>query len=425
MTYYDTYKVVTDSLANVSYALLQCGFPTPNDLPTLRTFSIPLTSLSILETVPYAYLELLGITDRVFDVSEFVVAPCGQRLVQGCGRASPDSLEASNDTLLADSVGDYTDGVVIASPLAWPTQFSFSGASSPGLLQRAEWIKYLGTFFNLDAYASQVYSAIERNYKRVAAAAQGSPSRPVIAWVSHFVYGEEENFQLSFAAYKTELVRAAGGVPLNASDVLAIEGTAPSAFSADQIVFGWGANGTFASKEAALEAFLDVLADADYVIDETFVADPTSYNFTSFVEQFSAGDVGPSEDDAWVAAQRIYRPDKLLSESMGWDWYEGAIPRADRVLEDVVSFVYPQAVAADYARTWMRHISEEPVVVGPGDCAAPQNGCSAAPATICPYISFCGDGTPVLLETNLTTGTAVGNRCTYAACSGASKGGNN
>lgn len=125
-------QVVNNTLAGEAYVLTQCGAEA-NDAPSeLRSFSIPLTSVSLPETVPYAFLDLLGVTDRVYDVSEYVVAPCGQRLLQQCGRVAPDSLSLDNETLLATTIGPYTDGLVTSTNGEWPTQFTFSATTDPG-----------------------------------------------------------------------------------------------------------------------------------------------------------------------------------------------------------------------------------------------------------------------------------------------------
>lgn len=126
--------MLNNTLAGEAYTLTQCGVSVAaNELPSdARPFSIPLISLSLPETVPYAFLELLGVTDRVYDVSEYVVAPCGQRLVQSCNRVAPDSLSLNNATLLSSTIGAYTDGLVTSSNSAWPTQFTFSATEDPG-----------------------------------------------------------------------------------------------------------------------------------------------------------------------------------------------------------------------------------------------------------------------------------------------------
>jgi hypothetical protein len=57
--------------------------------------------------------ELLGLDDRVYDVSPYVTSACGQKLL-GCrlGTASYDHLQY-NETYLAENVAPFTDGMVV------------------------------------------------------------------------------------------------------------------------------------------------------------------------------------------------------------------------------------------------------------------------------------------------------------------------
>lgn len=57
-----------------------------------------------------------------------------------------------------------------------------------------------------------------------AAAAAVSSAKPKTAFVSYYSYGTTEWYQISFAAYKNELIEAAGGEKLNMTAILDIEG---------------------------------------------------------------------------------------------------------------------------------------------------------------------------------------------------------
>lgn len=430
-------QVVNNTLAGEVYVLTQCGAPAPalTSLPPgARVFSIPLTSVAVPETVPYAFLELLGVADRVQSVSPFVVSPCGQFLVAECDRAVSDdfSQESSNATWLADTFLPTTDAVAFSGTLDLPTAFSFSAATDPGALARAEWIKFLGVFFNLDAYANKVYDRIAALYWEVAASAKDAleadgGDAPVVAFTQHFSYpGFASSYQISFAPYKLDLIEGASARSLNATEVLEIPGAELAAFSTSDIAFTYGAEGaTFDTQEEALEAFLSAVSDVDVLIDETFAADPTTYYLDAFLEAYALTN-RTEEFEAtqpWLANLTIFREDGLLSETLGLDWFEGALVRADEVLRDTVrAALGPEAAGTD-SFTWIRSIHETPVVVGPSDCAATKGkvgaaACSAAPATICPYVAFCDSGAAVLLN---ATGTSyptnsAGDTCAYAAC---------
>lgn len=72
-------------------------------------------------------------------------------------------------------------------------------------------------------FSCSIADAPAAPHAQAAALAQEGP-KPVVAWINHFMYGTQEWYQLSFAAYKTELVEAAGGQNLNYTDILEIEG---------------------------------------------------------------------------------------------------------------------------------------------------------------------------------------------------------
>ena len=51
---------------------------------------VPLTSISAPATVPYAFVDFLGLGDRVHDVSPYVSSPCGQALLECANSTAPD-----------------------------------------------------------------------------------------------------------------------------------------------------------------------------------------------------------------------------------------------------------------------------------------------------------------------------------------------
>lgn len=82
-------------------------------------------------------------------------------------------------------------------------------------------------------------------------------------------------------------------------------GVQPTEFSPSDLAFAWGTNETFANQTLALEAFLSVLAEVDIVIDETFVADPSTYHLGEFLMQFSSEGVFPTAEDVWFSAGKV------------------------------------------------------------------------------------------------------------------------
>jgi iron complex transport system substrate-binding protein len=75
-------------------------------------------------------------------------------------------------------------------------------------LGRAEWIKFMGLFFNREKEADSVFSAIERNYLRAQAAVKNEASRPPTV-LSGIVYGDAW-FLPAGENYAAKLLRDAG-----------------------------------------------------------------------------------------------------------------------------------------------------------------------------------------------------------------------
>lgn len=423
--YYSSYKVVKNNIADETYVLYQCGTPPPatDAVPAgSKFFEIPLTSLSAPETVPYAFVEILGLDDRVNDVSKFVTSSCGQKILT-CGNEGSDAVSVvveshgalNNDTLLSATVSPFVDGLLTTAGYSYPKSFAFSAAQDPGVLNRAEWIKFLGLFFNKDKYASDVFEGIQKQYtsaKEAALKASEGGNVPVVAWASHYLYDTDESYQLSFAPYKAELVADAGAKMMDFDALSKIPGVRPSAFSNTTLEFAWAGEGAFATKAEAQAAFLKALQSVDIVIDETFTMDPATYNLAAFQTEYGI-EGAAAEGLSWLSSNLIYREDGLLSKNGGLDWFEGAIARPEKVLADVVRMVEDSRGAKDTANkfNWLRRIDETPQVVGPDACTR-ITSCTEEPTPICPFVAVCGDGSTVLLKSEISTN----GQCAYESC---------
>lgn len=426
--YFNTYKVVTDSIANLTYVLVQCGAaPPPQDkIPAGATvFQIPLTSISATETIPYAYLEVLGLQDRVSSVSSFVTSSCGQALVE-CGKVAPDlySLDSTNATQMNAAFDENAvDAALTSSPIADTATLVFSGASDPGILNRAEWLKFLGLFFNRERAASDTFNAIKAEYERVKASTaaktsqEGTMAKPLVAWVQAFSYDPDESFILSFAPYKAELTEDAGGRMLDYDTIKAIPGVTVNSYTEDDLEFKYNGEGAgFDSKEEALAALLEATQDVDVAIDETYTFAPRDYDLKALLEGYGIDGITEEspkflQDDG----KNVFRFDGRLSSTDGIDWYEAAVVRADRALKDLVQALGTDDSAgsdesADEEFVWFRNINAAPKVVSAGACSA-KTGCDAAPpAVICPFVKACADGNTALFK---DTDNGV---CSYADC---------
>jgi hypothetical protein len=329
-------------------------------------------------------------------------------------------MTLDNNTMLEETIGSSVDGLLTSAAYSYPKSFAFSAAQDPGVLNRIEWIKFLGTFFNLDKYASTVYNTIVDEYNQVKAnatkAGEGKKA-PVVAWASHYLYEKDESYQLSFAAFKDELTTDAGGALLDFEALSQIPGVRKSAFSNTTLEFAWdGAKGgSFATKEEAKAAFLKALSTVDAVIDETYTMDSAKYTLPAFLKEYNFTDAEVASMP-WFTNKLIFREDGLISESNGLDWFEGALARPDQELADLLRIVSaahdPTSNALSQPHIWLRQIDEAPKVVNSDECER-LSSCTAEPSPICPFVAVCGDGSSVLLTTNIDDSNA---QCSYKAC---------
>lgn len=428
VSYYDTYKVVENSVSNKTYVLYVCG----TDKPAVGAagvsedaifFQIPLTSVSVPETVPFAYLQALEVVDRVHDVSTFVTSACGQKLANECGDASPSYVDFTNMSINQTALNDASasvDAVLLGSGQDADLVLAFDAEDAPGVLQRAEWIKYLGLFFNKEKQASDIYNAIADSYEKTSTLAKkNGESKPTIAWISHFSYDGAEHYDVSLADYKKQLVEDANGqnVANGAAEKLveAYPGARISAFSPTTVEFAWDGKDSFASQEEAQKAFLDFLSTVDGIVDETYSVDPSTYDFN---KEFGLDSVSKDVLNSlpWYEPSLVYRIDGTLSASNGFDWYESSFVRPDLALKDIDRVIDSSRKGETINKgefTWMRNINESPIVLSPAECTQ-LTGCSSDQIPVCPFVAACSDGgTRLLSEKQFDSNTGA---CTYDAC---------
>ncbi|KAL0093464.1 hypothetical protein F4703DRAFT_1274828 [Phycomyces blakesleeanus] len=99
--YFKNYKLVTDTRSASTYALVQCGTPTPSDLPAgTEVYQVPVTKVAALQTTVVPYIEMLGEVDTIayVELGSFVASSCFQNYLSA-GKISEVSV--TNMTLQA------------------------------------------------------------------------------------------------------------------------------------------------------------------------------------------------------------------------------------------------------------------------------------------------------------------------------------
>lgn len=358
--HYDTYFKVVNThcgthqpykCAPKTYVLRLCGgaeptaFSNGTALPTDAThFTIPVTGVALPGSVPVTFLEMLGLRDKIKLVNpENVHSPCLQHLEQTeqiDTQTSDYGTADWGDRAAAHSEVEvvFTDSWSNGTPSATAKDVIFDASSDPGALARAEWIKFISLFFNLEERANLYFTREQTAFASIstATAAVAAATTPkTCAWVQ-LSFG---NYEISYATYKQELCVGAGLVPWTDADDLALA----------KPKYKKKFNAT-----TSVAAFHAVLATIDVVIDETYHPAPT--NATKAVVLAELGIADPTATTASLKTTALFlRTDGHVSDAVtkltdsnanALDWYESAVARPALVLADLAHKVWPAAITA-------------------------------------------------------------------------------
>ncbi|GAB5371675.1 hypothetical protein AAMO2058_001600200, partial [Amorphochlora amoebiformis] len=250
ITYYANHKVVWNRRANVQYVLFEKGTTPPTTLyPGARFLPIPLQTIAVSDTTVTTILELLGVQDRItyMDLT-YVTSGCLRvRGMQGIITSFEGDPAYGGNTTTRNAQISGVDAVIgnsFDSNSSASNFIIYSSTSDPGTLNRAEWIEYIGVFFNKELEASQAINGTIERYNCHSGAARLSAGSQTVAWVSK----SGSSFIVSTSEYKRQFTEDAGAVFLNPS----------TSFFTDA------------------NEFYNTIIEVDVLIDEAYFADPAS-----------------------------------------------------------------------------------------------------------------------------------------------------
>ncbi|KAJ2555274.1 hypothetical protein EV175_002309 [Coemansia sp. RSA 1933] len=309
----DDYKVVTDTTANTTYGMYCDSQPTGVS-GVDKWFKVPVASVGIREVAASGFLEMLGKSKTI------VAAEDPANLTNPC----MDSNVATLDNSTSSSVS-----VVFSSDANSDGDLSVRVPSDDSLtpLQKAEWIKFIATFFNAETTATTLFSGISTAYECHRSNLQHLASPPHAYWVqytaSDAAYDNKPTYNIVDTAYQKELLAAAGAT--NDTKTALTDPT-------DQA------------------AFQSAVADADYVVDQTNLTD---YGMRASEWYADFGYTGAQNTGAPFLQQRaLWRTDGYASSQGVSNFPEFAYARPDLVLQDIISVVEP-TYNASYSRRWV------------------------------------------------------------------------
>ncbi|KAD0812910.1 hypothetical protein E3N88_43667 [Mikania micrantha] len=324
--YGNTFKVIKNDLDGKSYLLIQSNSKmaakTKYCTPRIKSFVIPLANFSLDVNYFPGLLLLLGLMESLKGItSERIASPCLLKLynegqLQMLNKSEPQQFSQYTAHFISSNTNQQTQSCNYVT-------FVPIGEQTP--LQRAEWIKYLGVFANVEMRANEIYDAVKNNYMCLVNSTARKNLKPIVAWMEF----NDGVWTFTKDAYKLKYIEDAGGENLDES--------------INKITY----NISTIEDQEQLHA---ILCTVDVLIDGTLTPDPIGYNATMFLQNLNIED---QSCFAFISHESVWRHDKRLSTDLALDWFDGAVSQPQLVLADLIEILFP---TGSYTTTYFRNL---------------------------------------------------------------------
>ncbi|KAI3946174.1 hypothetical protein MKW98_008767 [Papaver atlanticum] len=333
--YGQNFKVIKNGIDGKNYLLIQnnsrMATRTKYCTGRIKSFVVPLSNYSInTDYFPVSFFELLGLGGSLKGItSDLVASECVLKSYMDGG------IQMINKTDVVKDTTQFTAYFVTNPDKMEACNFAtFLPVDEDTPLQRAEWIKYLGAFANLEDRANHVYEALKTNYMCLTKAAENNRKafKPVVAWLRF----NEGVWSFTNDAYKMKYVLDAGGENID-----------------DSI----NKNTYDTSIPDDVDDFHAILCTVDVVIDETYTSHPVEYKLSTFLQNLKVNeDEAQSDGFGFLTKQSLWRYDKRIQNSDSLDWLNNAVSQPQLVLADLLEAFFP---TGNYTTTYLRNLAKE------------------------------------------------------------------
>ncbi|MCL4239472.1 MAG: ABC transporter substrate-binding protein [Anaerolineae bacterium] len=333
--YFANYKLVTlnetwPGSEPARYVLVQCGTPAPDGVDADAVIEVPATSLLTMATTYLPLVVELGLLDHLVGHDEFdyVTTPDVRALIdagelvevgEGAGVSVEAVLDLEPSLILASSSGliEY-DAHPVLVEAGLPVVLTGDWLEKTPL-GRAEWVKFVGLFYNREAEAEAIFNEIADEYQALVSLAAGATERPTV-----FVDAPWQGtwYMAGGGSYTARLLADAG---------------------ADYL---WADDESGGSQALSFEAVLEGAADADFWVNAGgyWMSKADMLATDERFGEFAA----VQNDNAW--SNNLY-----LNDFGGNYYYEGGIAHPDWILADLVAIFHP-ALLPDHEMMFYRQL---------------------------------------------------------------------
>lgn len=320
---YNGFSVVTISNAYPSakkkytYILHKKGVSLPDSLKQFTAIEVPVKKVIVTSTTHIPALESLGVENTLvgFPSTRYISSEKTRALIANGKIRDLGSNQGLNTEVILDLQPDIIVGFSVDGDLKTYKNLEKSGQkiifngdwTEKTPLGKAEWIKFFGALYDLDAKADQLFASIEKEYNSVLTVAKKTKSQPSI--LAGAIY-EDQWFLPQGDSWAAYFLKEANGNYLwrdskgTGSLALSFESVFEKAQNADF----WIGPGQFTS------------------IQEILDNNPNYIHFKA------------------VKNKEIYSFSTKKGATSGIIYYEQAQNRPDLVLKDIVKILHPEVL---------------------------------------------------------------------------------
>jgi len=209
-----------NSKQHFTYILKEKDGKIPDSLKQFPIISVPIRSIVVTSTTHIPALELLGVENTLvgFPNTNYISSTKTRQLVAAKKVRDVGTNESLNTEVLLDLNPDLIVGFGIDNTNTVLDNLQKSGLklilngdwTEQSPLGKAEWIKFFGALYGLDAKANAIFNTIQKEYSQTLNLAKKAKSKPTVlcgtmyqdqwhvpqgeSWAAHFLSDSQSNY---------------------------------------------------------------------------------------------------------------------------------------------------------------------------------------------------------------------------------------